>query len=122
MKKKAVFIDFSGSVSGQLLRVFAGIAAGFVRPGDEAYMLDSSGLIAVSADRLRGIRDDLVPCRDEIAPGGGGTPDEIPSSWNDWDKYFLTDGEVQNSLSLCFDYIIVVKTPRADAVLDVMFA
>lgn len=122
MKKKAVFIDFSGSVGVQLLRVFAGMALRLLDGGDEVYLLDAGGPVSVSLDRLTEIRDfDSSLWTNPEKLWGGGTPSEIPSDWEDQDKYLLTDGDVQSSLSICFDYIIVMKTPRTDVVRDVMF-
>lgn len=123
MKKKAVFIDFSGSVGGDLLQFFSGIALRILDMGDEAYLLDSAGPVLVSSDRLEEIRDNHPRLwTDPKKLWGGGTPSEIPSDWDDHEKYLLTDGDVQETLSVCFDYVIIVKTPRTDAVLDVMLA
>jgi len=109
-RRTAYFVDISASMSANVLDFATGLALGF----RDAYALDVGGVYVLD----HSLREDILTRK----AGAGGSAVELAKdpSYDDLDKVLLTDGDVPDSLAVCFDVVMVVKDRRDELVRDVM--
>lgn len=129
---KAYFIDFSGSVHPRMLAEMAAIGIAVQTAGHEVYFLDSYGPVKATQDDLRrphllqggGTPSSLDPFI--LAPEDGNDPRKsweerkVPHSWEGYEVTLLTDGCIPDTLSVCFDSVLVFSLPKENIVREVM--
>jgi len=108
-RRTAYFVDISASMSANVLDFATGLALGF----RDAYALDAGGVYVLDAS----FREDILTRR---VPGGSAVELAKDPSYDDLDKVLLTDGDVPDSLAVCFDVVMVVKDKRDELVREVM--